>query len=63
MASSPTDLKPVLEAVADHAARLCNATDAHIFRVNGDVLRLATSFGSTPILGPEEGYLLVAIRR
>ena len=55
MASSPTDLKPVLEAVADHAARLCNATDAHIFRVNGDVLRLATSFGSTPILGPEEG--------
>ena len=23
------------------------------FRVNGDVLRLATSFGSTPILGPE----------
>jgi signal transduction histidine kinase/DNA-binding response OmpR family regulator/HAMP domain-containing protein len=55
MASSPTDLKPVLEAVADNAARLCNATDAHIFRVNGDVLRLATSFGSTPILGPEEG--------
>src|SRR5262245_22435230 len=36
IASSPTDVQPVLDTVADHAARLCDATDALIFRVNGD---------------------------
>ena len=39
IASSPTDIQPVLDVVAENAARLCDATDAHIFRVEGDFLR------------------------
>ena len=49
IASSPTDITPVLNAVAESAARLCGAVDAQIFRAEGDVLRLAASFGSIPI--------------
>src|SRR5262249_44759161 len=40
IASSPTDLQPVLDAVAERAARLCGATLASIFRLTDDVLRL-----------------------
>ncbi len=48
IASSPTDIQPVLDTVAKNAARLCAADDVHIHRVEGDVLRLAASFGSLP---------------
>jgi signal transduction histidine kinase len=54
IASSPTDLQPVLDVVAENAARLCDATDAHIFRVDGNALRLAASFGSMPIIAAQE---------
>ena len=40
IASSPTDIQPVLEAIAESATRLCDATDAHISHVDGDTLRL-----------------------
>ena len=46
IASSPTDIKPVLDVVAENAARLCEADDAQILRNDGDVLRRAASFGS-----------------
>jgi PAS domain S-box-containing protein len=49
ISSSPTDIQPVLDAVAENAARLCEATDAQIFRVEGDFLRRVASFGSIPI--------------
>ena len=32
IASSPTDIQPVLDVVTENAARLCDATDASIFR-------------------------------
>src|SRR5262249_31251236 len=41
IASSPTDIQPVLDVVAENAAKLCEATDASILRVDGDILRLA----------------------
>ena len=33
IASSPTDIQPVLDVVAENAARLCDANDALIIRV------------------------------
>ncbi|HEV8721597.1 MAG TPA: response regulator [Candidatus Binatia bacterium] len=45
ISSSPTDLQPVLKAVAENAARLCEADNAQILRVDGDVLRVVASFG------------------
>ena len=46
ISSSPTDLQPVMAAVAENAARLCNANDAQIFRADGDILLRVGSFGS-----------------
>ena len=48
IASSPTDLQPVLDAVAENAARLCEAKGAQIRLVDGDVLRLAAKYGAVP---------------
>src|SRR5688500_5381536 len=51
IASSPTDIQTVLETIAENAARLCDAKDALIFRVEGDVHRRAAVFGSIPTPG------------
>ena len=48
IASSPTDIQPVLDAVAKNAARLCEATDAQIRLIEGDRTRLVASFGTLP---------------
>jgi GAF domain-containing protein len=48
IASSPTDLQPVLDAVVRSAARLCAAVDAAIFRVDGGSLRLVAHDGVIP---------------
>src|SRR5262249_38287178 len=45
ISSSPTDLQAVLQAVATNAARLCDSLDAQIYRVDGDVIRLASAQG------------------
>ena len=54
IASSPTDIQPVLDVVAENAARLCEAVDAQIFRVEGNECRIAASYGSIPIPRPSE---------
>jgi signal transduction histidine kinase len=48
IASSPTDLQPVLDALAERAARLCEASNAQIYRADGNILRLAACHGSLP---------------
>src|SRR5262249_26271069 len=46
IASSPTDIQPVLNTVATNAARLCEAADAQIRLIEGDGTRLVASFGT-----------------
>jgi two-component system, NtrC family, sensor kinase len=52
ISSSPTDLQPVMNAVAESAARLCDSIDAQIYRVDGDVMRRVASHGSVPVPPP-----------
>jgi signal transduction histidine kinase/HAMP domain-containing protein len=47
IASSPGDVKPMLNAVAERALKLCDAAQSTIVLVEGDALRCAASFGST----------------
>ncbi len=54
ISSSPTDIQPVLDAVAESAARLCNASGAVIHRVDGDVFRRVAVYGHLPT-GPIGG--------
>jgi two-component system, NtrC family, sensor kinase len=46
IASSPTDLQPVMEAVVENAARVCGAMDSSIYRLEGEQLRLVAGRGS-----------------
>ena len=46
IASSPSDVQPMLTAVAERAAKLCEAADATIFLAEGDKLRSAARFGT-----------------
>jgi signal transduction histidine kinase/HAMP domain-containing protein len=52
ISSSPTDIQPVLDAVAERAARLCDANNAVIHRVDGNFLRRVAVFGQLPTAGP-----------
>ena len=45
ISSSPTDLQPIMDAVAENAARLCDASDANIFRVEGEELQRVAVYG------------------
>ena len=48
IASSPTNIQPVLDAVAESAARLCESVDAQIYRVEGDIVRKVAVYGNLP---------------
>src|SRR5262245_59207912 len=48
IASSPTDIQPVLDVVAENATRLCDATSTVIWRLDGDLLQRATVYGPMP---------------
>jgi signal transduction histidine kinase/HAMP domain-containing protein len=48
IASSPTEIQPVLDVVTERAARLCDADDAQLFLVEGEVLQRVAGHGSIP---------------
>src|SRR5262245_17094751 len=50
IAHSPGELQSVLDAIAERAAKLCEAKDAAIFRVDGNSYRLAAHFGPVPMV-------------
>src|SRR6266849_10826139 len=47
---SNSPIQSVLDAVAEHAARLCEASNAEIFRLEDNLLRLAASYGEIPVV-------------
>src|SRR5262249_18064512 len=57
IASSPTDIQPVLDAIAQSAARVCGSDDAAIRLREGDEMILAAHFGTIPPSGPERRSL------
>src|ERR1700730_384266 len=50
VARSPTDIQPILDALCESAARLCEAYDAVIRRPDGDRLILAAHYGPIPLV-------------
>ena len=61
ISSSPTDIRPVLDTVAESAARLCDATDAAIFREDGGRLRMVAHHGPIPF-GTVGEYTIQLVR-
>src|SRR5439155_22140491 len=56
ISSSPTDVKPVLDAVAERAAHLCEAPTARVLLIDGEVLRPMAQYStdgvSLPLVTP-----------
>src|SRR5262245_1412042 len=48
ISSSPTDVQPVLEAIADSAMRLFRAWAAAVFRYEGQLISMAAARGGLP---------------
>jgi len=61
ISQSPTDVQPVLEALAESAARLCRSVDSNIFRLDGDRLVLRSHHG--PIHGEVVGEFELPLNR
>ncbi|HET9885114.1 MAG TPA: GAF domain-containing protein, partial [Candidatus Binatia bacterium] len=57
IAGSPTDVQPVLDAIAQSAARVCGSNDATIRLLDGDEYFLAAHFGTIPPPVPARGSL------
>src|SRR5262245_31588992 len=49
------DLQPVLDAVVENAARLCDSNDAQLRMIDGNILCLVASVG--PVAHPEQKTL------
>ncbi len=58
ISSSPTDVQPVLDAVAQRAAHLCDATVASVLLVEGDGLRPGTGYAADGGSSPTPEYLI-----
>ena len=53
IASSPTELQPVMDTIAENAAKVCGANDAVIRLVKENVLRTAAHYGPVPNVATE----------
>jgi len=53
ISSTPSDVKPVLDAVADRATRLCEATATGIYVLEGSVMRRTAFNGPAALEGTE----------
>lgn len=60
ISSSPTDVQPILDAIAQSATRLCEAFDVSIFRVDGDRLAFVAHHG--PIAQRHGDFSLPLVR-
>jgi GAF domain-containing protein/CheY-like chemotaxis protein len=49
VSQAQADVQPVFDTIARSAARLCEATDAHIWQREGDRLRVVASLGGLPM--------------
>ena len=62
ISSSPTDIQPVLDIVAERATRLCEAVDGLVLRIEGEFMRTVAHHGSIyapagevmPLVAPPE---------
>ena len=48
IASSPTDLQPVLDTLIANAAKLCSATMGHVRQFDGEFHRVVAHYGESP---------------
>ena len=51
---SPSDLQPVFDAIVQSAARLCDAANASLYRVEGNMLRHVANYGRVSTFKPGE---------
>ena len=49
ISSSPTDVQPVLDAVAEHSARLCGALFASVYRFDGELIHMEAHHNYPPL--------------
>jgi len=48
IANSPTVIQPVLDVIAENAARICGTPDVSIIRLEGDAYRVVAAYGLAP---------------
>src|SRR5205814_990104 len=63
ISSSPTDVQPVLDAVAERAAHLCDSPFARVFLVDGESLRPAAVFSQENIGRTIQSVAPIALNR
>jgi GAF domain-containing protein len=49
ISSSPTDVQPVLDAVAEHSTRLCGALFASVYQFDGELIHMGANYNYPPL--------------
>ena len=48
ISSSPTDLQPVFDMIAERSARLCHAEFCAVYRFDGELIHFVSEYGLSP---------------